>query len=280
MSIGRLIRVAPIALSASGCGLPLDLGWREAGVVDVPDAAVVARDTGAVVDAGRADAPSPDAPSPDSRPEDVGDGGAGMDADARDVAVDAPRPDLVAPLDCGPGAYQDGAACSCVLGHTLCGGGCFDLQTDPEHCNGCGMTCNGGSCVRGTCQCPNGQTRCSAVCVDTSSTQNHCGGCYISCGAGSCVEGRCRCRAPEANCGTGCVNPQTSDQHCGACANRCRPGNRCQNGMCVCADGGVETAEGGCCGASRQPCCLNPETGLVTCLIGLVCRFSTCRSPS
>ncbi len=41
-------------------------------------------------------------------------------------------------------------ACACA--ETMCGGACADLKTDPNNCNVCSHSCQGGACSAGMCQ--------------------------------------------------------------------------------------------------------------------------------
>jgi hypothetical protein len=73
-----------------------------------------------------------------------------------------------------------------------------NLQTDRNHCGGCGKQCLGGqSCVNGQCTftnivCPVGQTACSGVCVNLQTDKNNCGACGTKCGLGRvCRAGKC-----------------------------------------------------------------------------------------
>jgi hypothetical protein len=74
----------------------------------------------------------------------------------------APTPDAAVTPDAGPVPHDAAPgpdAFGCGAGRTLCGEGCFDLQTDHDHCGTCdtrchpGMgpmseTCSLGHCVR------------------------------------------------------------------------------------------------------------------------------------
>jgi hypothetical protein len=57
--------------------------------------------------------------------------------------------------DCCDGATCKGGKngkCRCKGGRTECGGKCFDLESDGQHCEGCGVTCaDGEACVGGVC---------------------------------------------------------------------------------------------------------------------------------
>jgi len=73
---------------------------------------------------------------------------------------------------------------TCPRGQALCHLRCVDLQTDPEHCGGCGLRCQEGQrCVGGKCcwQCASGELCCAA------SSWFEAGG-TVSCGEnGGCI---------------------------------------------------------------------------------------------
>jgi hypothetical protein len=48
----------------------------------------------------------------------------------------------------------DKGSCSfeCDSSYAACSGACVDLQSDPNNCNACGRSCNGGQCSAGVCQ--------------------------------------------------------------------------------------------------------------------------------
>jgi hypothetical protein len=62
-------------------------------------------------------------------------------ADTEDTTEDTEdtTEDTTTGPDCGPDEMA-------------CGEECVDLETDPDHCGGCGHSCLGGECVAGTCQ--------------------------------------------------------------------------------------------------------------------------------
>ncbi len=102
------------------------------------------------------------------------------------------------------------------------GHGCHDVQTDPDYCGGCGVTCGAGqTCSAGVCGCTGGLTDCGGVCVDTQTDPNNCGACGVSCPSGSCSGGMCNVGAcvTDADCDDG--TPCTWDQ--------CGPGGACSN---------------------------------------------------
>lgn len=103
--------------------------------------------------------------------------------------------------DCGPTHASCGSLEVCVSGACVCrppytdvGGRCIDLNTDPNHCGGVGVTCQGncagGTCVRGDC--PSGTTSCDGACVDLRRDPGNCGECGRSCSGGEICVGQCR----------------------------------------------------------------------------------------
>jgi hypothetical protein len=93
----------------------------------------------------------------------------------------------------------------CTPEQTCCGGQCFDLQRDREHCGDCHTACRSGEeCFQGTCRpscrieaCPDGYMCCQTApntyrCVDTQTDPLHCGGCGTFCGGSqTCQNGAC-----------------------------------------------------------------------------------------
>jgi hypothetical protein len=80
----------------------------------------------------------------------------------------------------------------CDAGDINCSGQCVDLQTDPNHCGSCGVTCAGSlTCSSGACACGAGTTMCGVgQCVDTQTDPNNCGTCNNVC-RGPCNAGHC-----------------------------------------------------------------------------------------
>ncbi|MEO8916120.1 MAG: expansin EXLX1 family cellulose-binding protein [Polyangiaceae bacterium] len=59
--------------------------------------------------------------------------------------------DACAKLSCGTGQTCSNGACMCTTG-MLCTDGCFDTQSDQNHCGSCTTKCStGGACVSGSC---------------------------------------------------------------------------------------------------------------------------------
>jgi|GEM_PF-1012221 len=213
--------------------------------------------------------------------------------------------------DCD-GVVDEGATCggvgqACLAGNCRCAPstpsqcsscgsvGCFDLQSNAQHCGGCCTNCgSSGACVAGSCRCAPGATRCDgAGCVDLQADPNHCGACARACASGmTCDLGACRCPGNLLLCGGACVNAQTENANCGACGNSCPSGATCVAGSCQCASGRV-LCGGRCvntqddasnCGACGRVCMGDYDAGVVPqrCVAGQ-CRCEggmTCPTPS
>ncbi len=82
--------------------------------------------------------------------------------------------------DCCDDARCQGKKCTCKSGFTECGGKCFDLDKDENHCGSCNTACDPGwGC-------------CDGVCVDLEEDENHCGACGTQCSPDfHCVVARC-----------------------------------------------------------------------------------------
>lgn len=90
-------------------------------------------------------------------------------------------PDCVG-VQCVCAANQDVA---CPTGETCCLAGCFDLETNPQHCGACGFDCAQGlTCQGGQCGVPCGGDFCvasSEVCFNGA-----CHTCDVACESGPC----------------------------------------------------------------------------------------------
>lgn len=170
---------------------------RDTGVEDAMDAA----DATDVVDAVDSADVFLDRGSVASDVDDAGDGGfedrgdSGLDVLEGGMALlDVPE-DRRSPQD-APDVFDAG----CRPTEVICGGACVNLQTDRNHCNGCGVVCpTGQGCSAGRCQivCGAGITNCSGVCRDTSTDESNCGGCGVACGSlQRCVAGVCQDLCP------------------------------------------------------------------------------------
>ena len=188
---------------------------------------------------------------------------------------------------------------TCAAGLTYCAdaAACVDLQTDLNHCGGCGsvcesglvpVACRAGECVRATC--PVGQEYCGAVdlCRDLTSDPAHCGACANPCASGSCSGGVCTapgggCAPGQVECSGICVDTCCNNEHCGACGNVCTGGLTCFEGQCDCPSG-LCCAEGEviCDGACVATCCNNNHCGACgnVCGGGLTCFEGKCDCPS
>jgi hypothetical protein len=209
----------------------------------------------------------------------------------------------VAPPDASP--PDDGGGGGCSGGRSDCGGSCFNLQTDTNHCGTCDTVCpTGSTCTAGACVCPGGLTLCNGRCVNTQADQGNCGSCNNACpDLTACTAGVCACvnrcvtdpilvtcyqDIPNAcpggpSCGRGRLCP--SGQSCSAdargcvCVPVCPPGVACGTsdncgGQCAgtCLNGG---------GCARDPS--NPNGYICSaaacaggCPCGQVCRNNAC----
>jgi hypothetical protein len=96
---------------------------------------------------------------------------------ADDVAADAP-PD--GPLVCG-------------TQEIICENRCVDPARNPNHCGGCGRTCDAGVCNQGTCLvCADDERVCSGRCVKVATDRDNCGKCNNPCTNGLCSNGQCQ----------------------------------------------------------------------------------------
>src|SRR5678816_4095994 len=94
--------------------------------------------------------------------------------------------------DAGDDATTDASTndvdAACPTSTTACGSGCYDLQSDPDHCGACITKCtapDGGAatCTLGQCTfgCTGALSKCGAACVDENADPQHCGGCNVVC---------------------------------------------------------------------------------------------------
>ena len=131
----------------------------------------------------------------------------------------------------GAQAFCEESSCqaSCTnSSETLCEdqGVCADLETDDDHCGGCGQSCD------------------TTVSGATASCQG--GDCIVEC----TLSGTTYCEVEEV-----CANFETDDDHCGSCGNDCGVGQFCFEGACVddtaCLEGSAPF--GGGAGTSSNP---------------------------
>jgi hypothetical protein len=124
-----------------------------------------------------------------------------------------------------------GAGCVPVR-YADCGGGTVQLVDDPQHCDGCHVSCpEGVPCVDGRCAVPEGAT----VCRDWDDPEGEAPPWHrpeeATCGTGDPTFarefGQVRCRLADL----------TADPaHCGACGNACPPDATCVDGGCTCGE--------------------------------------------
>ncbi len=132
------------------------------------------------------------------------------------------------------GCPPQGVVCS--EGLSACGEICMDLQSSPQSCGGCGVSCEAGQiCQEGACTCAPGAEVCGGACVVTKTNPDHCGACGNACGEGEvCDDGLCKvsCSEPTTQCGQSCVVLDNDAANCGACFNACEQGQSCREGTC------------------------------------------------
>ncbi len=137
------------------------------------------------------------------------------------------------------------------MGTTRCGGGCYDVTRDREHCGECDRRCAASEqCEDGLCTtCSGGRLWCrgdvDACGEDILTNRARCGACGTVCGGGpgytvSCRAGRCAhaCVAGAGECDGDDVHPcetslSSDDAHCGACGAACSADAFCVGGRCV-----------------------------------------------
>ena len=145
-------------------------------------------------------------------------------------------------MDDGGGGGMDGGG-GCPGGRTECGGSCFDLQTNSNHCGSCDTRCPvGTTCNAGVCTCPGTGTLCGERCVNTQSDNGNCGACGVECPAlSTCSGGSCSC-VPHCTtdpglvpCGMDVPNACPGGPACGR-GTQCAVGSLCDptTRMCVC----------------------------------------------
>jgi hypothetical protein len=144
---------------------------------------------------------------------------------------------------------------TCIGYQTLCDSNCVDLQTDPNNCGSCGMSCDPSKvCTRGQCVdiCAASQTACplggagdggtSVFCVDLKTDNANCGTCGKPCAPEqTCLSGSCKslCSPGQTGCmpeGGGapyCVTTQSDNSNCGSCGRVCGAQQVCMAGVCV-----------------------------------------------
>lgn len=194
--------------------------------------------------------------------------------------------------DCGGGKVCAGGVCGCPGGQTPCNGACVDLATDPANCGRCGLSCLGGSCVRGVCDCGGGCPK-GCLCfngVDRAGCQFFQGPTHCDSDADCAIGSICIANTDPAKqtCGVPCCSPDCAGKTCGAdgCGGTCGDcpsGADCQNGQCVCAAGSKQCGQncidnGFCC--TNQDCaagqtCFDPGHGRCCVVSGENCPAAT-----
>ena len=178
----------------------------------------------------------------------------------------------------GVGAEKKKKKKKCKPPTTKCGKKCFNLQTDPANCGGCGVACAASqACQGGVCTC-NGGT-CSGCCTGKTcapgASDQACGkngaACQVCSGGRTCQGGACTCPAGQAFCNGACIDVKNDPDNCGSCGHECQiTASFCNNGSC------------GSCGLSQQ--CLDTGQGDIccngACLDGECCSDGQCTDPA
>lgn len=219
------------------------------------------------------------------------------------------------------GCLFGNCAIACLPGFGDCNNDASDgcernLNTDPNHCGGCGKKCNpqnvtAAKCSNGGCDyvaCLPGFGDCDgnkANGCETNTNQNinHCGTCGKKCTAASggtavCSTGSCgtSCSPPTSLCQAAgvCANLNNDVNHCGTCDNQCTTneanatpacnstncGFNCNSGYTQCGsppNSCVDTDTSVAhCGGCNQPCAQPPNSTRFC--SGGACGFN-CNSP-
>ncbi len=130
---------------------------------------------------------------------------------------------------------QDTTVAACCDDSSLCGGTCFNLNKDANHCGTCGNSCSASEiCTSGKCVgCPSTRTQCKDQCADLTSDPFNCGACNNACaGSETCVAGVCSA-CQGTLCSNVCIEARTDRNNCGACGNACAAGQCCKEGSCT-----------------------------------------------
>ncbi|HWP09025.1 MAG TPA: hypothetical protein VNN72_24955, partial [Polyangiaceae bacterium] len=142
-----------------------------------------------------------------------------------------------------------------------CDGVCVSLETNANHCGGCGAACtapeNGvPACVNSSCKlaCADGFAPCGETCVDLTSDAASCGACGRACpmpdnGSPLCEDGTCAhiCDADYDDCDGVCVDTTSDPDHCGGCDTACASAQVCDRGTCGgSCSGGLLACNGAC----------------------------------
>lgn len=182
---------------------------------------------------------------------------------------------------------------NCIAPARECPGfaGCIDIQTNENHCGGCGIRCNlpnaVGRCVGGQCQiasCAQGFQNCDGMIGNgcernVTADPNNCGACRRQCNfpqamavcrASACVI--TGCSPGFANCdglpNNGCESSLGTVDHCGSCNNNCssvaNATPRCSSGSCGIM-GVCNAPFANCDGNESNGCETNPNTSVDHC---------------
>ena len=192
---------------------------------------------------------------------------------------------------CGDDDRPMTGACdpACTIGLLCCTSSCVNINDNPNHCGGCGISCGGGTCVGGTCMggtdgggidAPGTDTGPSMCTPSCSASQRCCGSsCVNQTGPMGVLEARSDSSFMHCNgCGLSCDPDRAS--RCGTqpggggppqclCGNniQCAPGQGCvanESGVFICADFnfdrnncggvGIRCAEGESCSSGNCVC--------------------------
>lgn len=193
------------------------------------------------------------------------------------------------------------------------GDGCETQLDTPQHCGGCGVTCQGGTpyCSGGQCsalQCGTDTADCDGdniECETNLRSVTNCGGCGVVCGpfgnaTNGCGSGQCvmTCNVGYDDCddsrSTGCETNIRTTLNCGRCGSTCSYANAtasCTDGTCALtsctsgyADCNMDLALDGCeerlntnahCGQCGRACSL--ANASASCSSG-TCQVASCNA--
>lgn len=206
----------------------------------------------------------------------------------------------------GAGICLSGACSfSCNAGFANCDGnaasGCeTNIQTDADHCSGCGRACSNNNianptCVAGACtgDCDQGFRDCNndklvdGCETDIGTSVDHCGGCNLACSTQNvtspqCAGGVCTgdCVSPFADCNNdklsdGCETNLVSNVNaCGSCGSNCESPMPANTGSVAC---NVDTCEIQACAANHYDMDQQYSTGCECADDGVA---NSCSSPT
>lgn len=142
------------------------------------------------------------------------------------------------------------------FGMVACDGLCIDIESNPQHCGGCGKACvEGEICHKDECIGSSdprfcvvqGLEACDGVCVDLQKDVQRCGACDHACESHqTCYEGQCMnpeevpgsgentgCFGTDVMCYGVCTDIRNDNANCGDCLHACGEKEQCQAGVCV-----------------------------------------------